>query len=66
MLPCVIRGTRAILPSPKFFPKPGAVEVELLPPIVTPAGMEPEDAARQLRERTRAAILERLGEPDRG
>lgn len=66
VVPCVIRGTREILPSPKFFPKPGAVEVELLPPIVMPAGMAPEDAARQLRERTRAVILERLGEPDRG
>lgn len=66
VVPCVIRGTRTILPSPKFFPKPGAIEVELLPPIAPPQGLEPEDAARVLRERTRAAILERLGEPDRG
>ena len=66
VVPCVIRGTRTILPSPKFFPKPGAIEVELLPPITPPQGLEPEDAARMLRERTRAAILERLGEPDRG
>jgi len=33
---------------------------------VAPTGMEPEDAARLLRERTRALILERVGEPDRG
>ena len=66
VVPCVIRGTREILPSPKFFPRPGAVEVELLPPVVAPTGMEPEDAARLLRERTRALILERVGEPDRG
>lgn len=66
VVPCVIRGTRDILPSPKFFPKPGAIEVELLPPIAVSAGMEPEEAARLLREQTRAAILERLGEPDSG
>jgi 1-acyl-sn-glycerol-3-phosphate acyltransferase len=66
VVPCVIRGTREILPSPRFFPKLGAVEVELLPSIIVPPGIEPEEAARLLRERTRAAILERLGEPDRG
>ena len=66
VLPCVIRGTRAILPSPKFFPRPGVIEVELLPPLLPPAEIEAEDAARWLRERTRTAILERLGEPDRG
>lgn len=65
VVPCVIRGTRAILSSPRFFPRPGAVEVELLPPITAPPGMDAEEAARLLRERTRAAILERLGEPDR-
>jgi len=66
VVPCVIRGTREILPSPRFFPKLGAVEVELLPSITVPPGIELEEAARLLRERTRAAILERLGEPDRG
>jgi 1-acyl-sn-glycerol-3-phosphate acyltransferase len=66
VVPCVIRGTREILPSPRFFPKLGTVEVELLPSITVPPGIEPEEAARLLRERTRAAILERLGEPDRG
>ncbi|NBP09210.1 MAG: 1-acyl-sn-glycerol-3-phosphate acyltransferase, partial [Gammaproteobacteria bacterium] len=66
VVPCVIRGTRAILQSPRFFPRPGLIEVELLPPIWPPEGLESEDVARQLREQTRAAILERLGEPDRG
>lgn len=66
VVPCVIRGTRAILPSPRFFPRPGAVEVELLPPIVPPSGMDAEEAARWLRERTRAVMLERVGEPDLG
>ncbi|MBM4191946.1 MAG: 1-acyl-sn-glycerol-3-phosphate acyltransferase [Gammaproteobacteria bacterium] len=66
VLPCVILGTRDILPSPNFFPKLGAIEVQLLPPITAPAGLEPEESARLLREQTRAAILERLSEPDHG
>jgi len=66
VLPCVIRGTRAILPSPKFFPQRGVIEVELLPPISARPGVDPDEAARTLREATRQAILERLGEPDRG
>lgn len=66
VLPCVIRGTRAILPSPRFFPRPGVVEVELLPTISPAAEAETEQTARELREATRAAILARLGEPDRG
>jgi 1-acyl-sn-glycerol-3-phosphate acyltransferase len=66
VLPCVIRGTRAILPSPRFFPRPGVVEVELLPTISPPSDAEAEEAARGLREATREAILARLGEPDRG
>lgn len=66
VLPCVIRGTRTILPSPRFFPRPGVIEVELLPTISPAPDAEPEDAARQLREATREAILARLGEPDRG
>lgn len=65
VVPCVIRGTRAILPSPKFFPRPGVIEVELLPPVLPPEGLESEEVARLLRDRSRAAILERLGEPDR-
>ena len=66
VLPCVIRGTRKILPSPRFFPQPGVIEVELLPTIGPLTEGDSESAARTLRELTRAAILEHLDEPDRG
>lgn len=66
VLPCVIRGTRRILPSPRFFPRPGVIEVELLPPLVAPDGLDADAAARMLRDATRAAILAHLYEPDRG
>lgn len=66
VLPCVIRGTRAILPSPRFFPRPGLIEVELLPTISPPVDAAPEEAARRLRDATREAILAHLDEPDRG
>jgi 1-acyl-sn-glycerol-3-phosphate acyltransferase len=66
VLPCVIRGTRRILPSPRFFPRPGVIEVELLPPIVAPEGLDVDAASRMLRDATRAAILAHLDEPDRG
>jgi len=65
IVPCVIRGTRYILPSPRFFPRPGTVQVELLEPIHPDPALAPEARVAQLREATRAAILARLGEPDR-
>jgi 1-acyl-sn-glycerol-3-phosphate acyltransferase len=64
VVPCVIRGTRQILPSPLFFPRPGRIEVELLPALHPPPDLPTEQAAAELRQRTRQAILERVGEPD--
>ena len=64
VVPCVIRGTRHILPSPLFFPRPGRIEVELLPALHPPPDLPTEQAAAELRQRTRQAILERVGEPD--
>lgn len=66
VVPCVLRGTRQILPSPRFFPRPGRVEVEFLDPVAPDADLSPEHQATALREQTRAAILSRLDEPDRG
>lgn len=65
VIPCVIRGTRRILPTPRFFPRPGRIEVELLPPVAIDPQVTPEVAAQQLRDTTRRRILEHLDEPDR-
>ena len=62
VVPCVIRGTRDRLPSHRIFLRPGLIEFEVLPPLVFTAG-EPADAV-SLRDRSRAAILSRLDEPD--
>lgn len=64
VVPCVIRGTRRILSSAHWFPRPGRIEVKLLPPVVAAAELEPERATRALREETRARILAHLDEPD--
>ena len=64
VVPCAIRGTRAILPSPRFFPRPGRVEFEVLEPLAPDPSLPPERAAAALRDAARAAILARVGEPD--
>jgi len=42
------------------------VHVEVLEPIIPDPKLSVEEQVTALRERTRAAILNRLGEPDRG
>lgn len=63
VVPAVIRGSRQILPSHRFLPRWGRVEVEFLEPL-TPHDRDAEHAAVELRDRARAAILARLDEPD--
>lgn len=65
VVPCVIRGTRDILPTPRFFPRPGRIVVTLLTPLPIDPTLPPETAASTLRDSTRQRILEQLGEPDR-
>lgn len=62
VVPAVIRGTREALPPGCGLPRPAAISIELLTPI-SAAGAE-GDAAAELRERARSAILDRLLEPD--
>ena len=60
VVPAVIHGSRAVLPGSRLLPRPGRIVVELLEPLAA----EGEDAAPELRDRARAAILARVGEPD--
>ena len=63
VIPAVVRGTRAALPPSGGLPRPGRIEVEILPPIhARPQGDEASSAA--LRDGARQAILLALGEPD--
>lgn len=63
VVPAVIRGTRDMLPGSRALPRWGTIEVELLPAI-TPTEDSPDRAAVELRDRSRAAILVKLDEPD--
>ncbi len=63
VIPAVIRGTRTALPPSGGLPRPGRIEVDILPPIqMHPQAGEAASAA--LRDRAREAILLALGEPD--
>jgi len=64
VVPAVILGTRRNMPSTRLFPRPGAIEVRHGAPIVAAAARPGEDPALALRDRSRAAILAELGEPD--
>lgn len=60
--PVAILGTRSILRGDQWFPRPGRVEVRFLAPIT--ARGNGWQAALELRDRSRAAILAATGEPD--
>ena len=65
VVPAVILGTRRNMPATRVLPRPGALEVRYGAAIVpTPAAAPNEDPALKLRDESRAAILEQLGEPD--
>jgi 1-acyl-sn-glycerol-3-phosphate acyltransferase len=63
VVPAVLRGTRRALPPSGALPRPGPIDMQFLAPLLPPAGAD-DQAAAQLRERARAAILAALGEPD--
>jgi 1-acyl-sn-glycerol-3-phosphate acyltransferase len=63
LVPAVLRGTRRALPPSGALPRPGPLEMELLPPLTAPQG-DGEHAVTELRDRARASILAALGEPD--
>jgi len=63
VVPAVVRGTRRALRPGGALPLPTALELEFLAPIVATA-RDAQQAAPELRDRARAAILKELGEPD--
>lgn len=63
VIPAVVRGTRSALPPSGGLPRPGRIEVDLLPPI-HPQPEADDASSAALRDRARQAILLALGEPD--
>jgi 1-acyl-sn-glycerol-3-phosphate acyltransferase len=65
VVPAVILGTRRNMPATRLLPRPGPLEVRYGHPIVAaPSQGNHDDPALALRDRSRAAILSELGEPD--
>jgi 1-acyl-sn-glycerol-3-phosphate acyltransferase len=63
VIPAVVRGTRAALSPTGALPRPGRIEIDILPAIH--AQPQPGEAsAAALRDHARQAILLALGEPD--
>jgi len=61
VVPVVIRGTRDVLPADTWRPRPGRIEVTVLPPL-TVAGEGWREIVR-LRDAARAAVAAALAEP---
>ena len=62
VLPVAVRGTRSVLRDGDWFPRRGVIQI-LAGPLLRPQGRD-WAAAVDLRERARAEILGRCGEPD--
>jgi 1-acyl-sn-glycerol-3-phosphate acyltransferase len=62
VVPVTIRGTRSLLRADSWFPRRGAVRIDVGAPI--PPGGTDWAAVVELRDAARAALLTRLGEPD--
>jgi 1-acyl-sn-glycerol-3-phosphate acyltransferase len=63
VVPVALRGTRHLLPSGRFLPRFGRIEVEILPPLPAPAAGD-ASAVHTVRDQARARILSALDEPD--
>ncbi len=63
IVPVAIRGTRAALPPGTLLPWPGRIEIELAPVQPAPQSTR-EEHVDQARTAARAAILQRIPDPD--
>lgn len=64
VVPLVIRGTRAVMPADRPLPRPGRIDIQVLPAIGPWPDLEPAKAVNATRAQAHAAILAVLGEPD--
>jgi 1-acyl-sn-glycerol-3-phosphate acyltransferase len=64
IVPICIKGTRRILPSGRLLPRPGRIDVQVLPALGPMSGLEPAAAIAATRDQARSRILAALGEPD--
>ena len=63
VVPLALRGTRYILPSGRFLPRFGRIDIDILPALASPTAGDPS-AVHAVRDQARAKILEALDEPD--
>jgi 1-acyl-sn-glycerol-3-phosphate acyltransferase len=63
VVPVAIRGTRHILPSGRFLPRFGRIEIDILPPLPSPALGDPS-AVHTVRDQARELIVAAVAEPD--
>jgi 1-acyl-sn-glycerol-3-phosphate acyltransferase len=66
VVPIGIRGTRRILPSGHILPRPGVIDIHVLPALGPFPDLEPSEVVAITREQSRARILNATGEPDLG
>lgn len=64
VVPISIRGTRHILPSGRFLPRPGRIDIQVLQSLDPSQDAESGAAVIATREQARARILGALDEPD--
>ena len=64
VVPLAIRGTRHILPSGRFLPRPGRIDIHVLPLIAPVRDLKASEAVNYTRDQAHARILAELGEPD--
>jgi 1-acyl-sn-glycerol-3-phosphate acyltransferase len=64
VVPVVLHGTRGILRSGSWFPRPGAISVTVAPPIAPVGAGDRWTGSVALRDRVRATMLRLSGEPD--
>lgn len=63
VVPVAIVGTRTVLPCGSFLPRPGRIEVRVLPIVHQPSDRTAASVTT-VRDQARARILAALGEPD--